>query len=198
MCNIDLQCSVCLANYTLVGTVCTLTCQLQKNCEKVSPVPDKIIPLPGMITVFVWLIVLVVLKLFIINKIYMPYSYIFISCIVEIVLVIAVLAKMNDTIKLLLANATSARLLQTVSSSTELPQSYQYAVVGILAADIALNYIANFVYLFLFCKYLMKYIPDRQIDKISNYAVVVVGMLSNYRFSLLAYSKLFPKPNILV
>lgn len=44
----------------------------------------------------------------------------------------------------------------------------------------------------------MKYVPDRQIDRISNYAVVVVGMLTNYRFTLLAYSKLFPKPNILV
>lgn len=71
-------------------------------------------------------------------------------------------------------------------------------MVGLLACSLALNYVANFVYLVLFCKYLKKYIPDRQIDKISNYLVVVVGTLLNFRFSLLAYSKMFPKPNILV
>lgn len=93
----------------------------------------------------------------------------------------------------------TSRLLQSVSTtSTDGPKLYQYAIIGILAAVLAFNYLSNFVYLFLFCKYLRKYIPDRQIDKVSNYLVLVLGTLTNYRFSLVAYSKLFPKPNITV
>jgi hypothetical protein len=42
------------------------------------------------------------------------------------------------------------------------------------------------------------YIPNRQIDKISSYAVVIFGELTNYRFSIIAYCKLFPKPNVVV
>lgn len=75
---------------------------------------------------------------------------------------------------------------------------YQYAILGILGASIALNYIQNFVFLFLFCKYLRKYVPDRQIDKISNYLVLVIGVLTNFRICLIAYSKMFPKPDITV
>jgi hypothetical protein len=45
---------------------------------------------------------------------------------------------------------------------------------------------------------LARYIPNQQIDKIANYAVVTVGELTNYRFSVMAYSKLFPKPNVIV
>lgn len=162
-----------------------------------SPIPEKIIPVPGLITACVWLAIVVVLKLFVLKAIYMPYSYIFVSSIVEFVLIIAVTSKTNTTIATLLANA-SKRLLQNISTTTELPQTHHYAALGLLASSLAINYISNFIYLFLFIKYLKKYIPDRQIDKISNYIVVAVGILSNYRFSLMAYSKLFPKPNILV
>ena len=75
---------------------------------------------------------------------------------------------------------------------------YQYAVLGLLAATIALNYILNIAYLIIFCKYLKKFIGDRQIDKISNYVVLTIGILTNYRFVLLAYSKMFPKPKMQV
>lgn len=127
----------------------------------------------------------------------MPYTYIFIGCIVELVQTLIIIIKMNESIKKLIIKMSS-RLLQTVSSTDEGPQLYQYAIVGILASVIAFNYLSNFAYLFLFCKYLRKYIPDRQIDKISNYLVLILGTLTNYRFSLLAYSKLFPKPSITV
>lgn len=65
-----------------------------------------------------------------------------------------------------------------------------------LSTGIALNYISNIIYIIFFCKYLKRYIADRQVDKIANYVVLVFGTLTNYRFSLLAYSKMFPKPKI--
>lgn len=94
-----------------------------------------------------------------------------------------------------------SRLLQNVSSSKHsdiLPQKVQLPVVGLLITALALNYLSNFLFVFLFCRYLRRFIPDRQIDKISNYFVLVIGVFTNYRFSLVSYSKLFPKPNIMV
>lgn len=90
--------------------------------------------------------------------------------------------------------AAVSRLLATSTG----PSQYMYSVLGLLASSVALNYISNIIFLVLFWKYLKKYIGDRQIDKISNYLVLTVGALTNYRFSLVAYSKMFPKPNILV
>jgi hypothetical protein len=94
--------------------------------------------------------------------------------------------------------AGTSRLLQSVSSSKPFPSSYLMTVIGLLISTLVLNYISNFVYIFLFCRYLRKFIPDRQIDKISNYFVLAISVLTNYRFSLVSYSKLFPKPNIMV
>lgn len=82
MCNGALECSVCLGNYTLIGTVCTKTCLLTDSCDPVNPVPDKILPLPGFIAASVWLVILIVLKLFFLNKIYLPYAYIFLGSII--------------------------------------------------------------------------------------------------------------------
>jgi hypothetical protein len=127
---------------------------------------------------------------------YLPYSYIFGGCLAELTIIFVTVSKMNSTIQALLL--TESRLLQTVNTNVTTPLPYQYGILGILATTIVLNYIANAVYVYLFCKYLRKYIPDRQIDKISNYLVVVIGTLTNFRFSLMAYSKLFPKPNIIV
>lgn len=153
-----------------------------------------------MIASVAWLLILVVLKVFVLKGIYLPYSYIFGACLAEFVIMLVTLSKMNIVIQSLLAALQSnSRLLQAVTTTTvSAPKIYQYGVLGILATTVALNYVANFVYLLIFCKYLRKYIPDRQIDKISNYLVIVLGTLSNYKFSLMAYSKLFPKPNILV
>lgn len=160
--------------------------------------PDKIIPIPGFITASVWLLIIVVLKFLVVKKLYLPYSFIFLSCLIELILVFVVISKEDAAIKSLLAATSTSRLLQVSNKTIALPQSYQYSVIGLLACSIVLNYVANFIYVGLFCKYLRKYIPDRQIDKISNYLVLVVGTLLNFRFSLLAYSKMFPKPNILV
>lgn len=39
-------------------------------------------------------------------------------------------------------------------------------------------------------------ILPRQVDKISNYAVLALSLVTNYRFYLLAFSRLFKKPSI--
>jgi hypothetical protein len=184
---------LCSANYTLVNGVCTATCELENNC----PVEVKIkIPLPGSISAVVWIIVLVVFKIFIVKKLYLPYSFMFLGCFIEYILIIVILGNLYSTVSI-----GTSRLLQSVSTSKHsqiIPSSYLMTAIGLLATTLVLNYISNFVYIFLFCRYLRKFIPDRQIDKISNDFVLGIGVITNYRFSLVAYSKLFPKPNILV
>ena len=91
-----------------------------------------------------------------------------------------------------------ARLLQSEEEAEIVIYGFHYTVIGILTASLVLNYIMNIVYVIIFCKYLKKYIPDRQIDQISNYTVLFFGTLTNFRFCLLAFSKMFPKPSILV
>ena len=70
--------------------------------------------------------------------------------------------------------------------------------MGLLITVITINYITNILYLVIFCKYIKKLIQDRQIDYISNYIIVGLGTISNFRLSLLAYSKMFPKPKIII
>lgn len=48
----------------------------------------------------------------------------------------------------------------------------------------------------LFCKYYRQMLLQRQIDIISNYAVLVFGSLTSYRFYLLAFSRFFKQPYI--
>lgn len=103
LCDASLNCTVCLANYTLVGSKCQLTCELSNTCVKVSPVPDKILPVPGFIAAGVWLVTLGVLKFFFISKLYLPYGYLFVGCVIEFVLVILSLSRMNNSISLMLS-----------------------------------------------------------------------------------------------
>lgn len=139
-------------------------------------------PLPGLITIFVWTLLIVLLKLFVLKQIYLPYSYMYIGCLVELVLVYSIAIEASSM--------SSRRLLEA--------EGFYSTVVGVLAASLVLNYLFNFAYVGIFCKYLKKYIPDRQIDKVSNYSVLIFGTLTNFRFSLIAFSKMFPKPSICV
>lgn len=120
LCDASLRCSICLVNYTLVNnSVCQRTCEIQKNCVKINPVPDKIIPLPGMIASVVWLAILVVLKVFILKGVYLPYSYIFGACLAEFVIILVTLSKMNGVIQnLIAALQQNSRLLQAVTTTT--------------------------------------------------------------------------------
>lgn len=128
---------------------------------------------------------------------YIPYSYMFLGCLVELVLVYAAILSAGEVIRTGTPESESveSRLLQ---EAQVIIYPYHYSVVGVLIASLTINYIENLVYVFLFCKYLKQYIPDRQIDRVSNYVVLVFGTLTNFRFSLLAYSKMFPKPSIMV
>lgn len=75
-------------------------------------------------------------------------------------------------------------------------QPYQTAVFAILITILVINYILNILYIIVFCKYIRKLLQDRQIDIISNYFVLFLGTISSFRFCLISFSKMFPKPNI--
>lgn len=84
----------------------------------------------------------------------------------------------------------TARLLQYAISS-EVQTS-----LGLLAVSLGLNYLMNLVALWVFCRCIRPMILPRQVDKISNYAVLALSLVTNYRFYLLAFSRLFKKPSI--
>jgi hypothetical protein len=126
----------------------------------------------------------VVIKL-IMHKNYLPYSMILFNAVVELVLVIATLASAGDV-----ASVSLTRLL--VASSQE--RSTMRALLGVAVGT---NYISNIVYIVLFLKYVKPLIANpRQIDVISNIVVIVVGTLTNYRFCIIAFAHLSPKPHI--
>lgn len=96
-------------------------------------------------------------------------------------LVLAVIAQSNST--------TSARLLATTSNKT--------VVLGLLGLTIALNYIANALYICIFIKYLKPLIVKlQQIDKITHTATLLFGFITNYRFAMVAFSRMFPRPRV--
>lgn len=68
--------------------------------------------------------------------------------------------------------------------------------LGLLIVAMALNYLMNAIALWVFCQYIRPMILPRQVDRISNYAVLAVSLLTNHRFYLLAFSRLFKKPYI--
>jgi hypothetical protein len=134
-----------------------------------------------------------VLKLTVAAKMYLPYAYLFMGSLIEYILVIVVLVTINKP-------APTLSVSRLLSPAVDTPPShhFQHGILGLLIVSIILNYLSNLIYLRIFCKYLLRSVSDRQIDKISNYVVLVVGTITNYRFFVIAYSKLFPKPNILI
>ena len=73
--------------------------------------------------------------------------------------------------------------------------SYRLTVRSLLIAALAINYITNVLYLIIFCKYMRPLIlVPRQIDYIVNGAILSIATITNYRFGVVAYSKMFPKP----
>jgi hypothetical protein len=131
----------------------------------------------------VWAIIVVIIKL-VLHKSYVPYSLIIGSSVIEFVLVIATLSNAGDL--------SSLRLLAASSSE-------RLTVRGLMGGILAINYISNIVYIFLFIKYIKPLINNpRQIDVIANIVVLVFGTVTNYRFALIAFSKMFPKPYIYV
>jgi hypothetical protein len=142
------------------------------------------LPLPGLISVALWAVVVLVIK-FIMQKNYLPYSLILFTGVVQLVLVIATIASSPD-----ISSLSLARLLT--------PSNEERTTIRVLLGlSLAINYIANIIYLILFIKYIKPLVTNpRQIDVISHVVVLAVGTLTNYRFCLIAYAKLFPKPTI--
>lgn len=143
---------------------------------------EQVLPLPGLITVLVWTAIAVAIKL-ILHKNYLPYSMILFNSVVELVLVIAVIASSPDLV-------SYARLL--VPSDAE-----RSTIRALLGVYVATNYLTNIAYIVIFLRYIKPLLTNpRQIDTISNAVAVILGSITNYRFALIAYAKMFPKPSI--
>jgi hypothetical protein len=72
-------------------------------------------------------------------------------------------------------------------------------VVALLGLSIASNYITNIIYIVIFIKYIKPLVSNpRQIDVISIVVALIIGVATNYRFTLIAFARMFPKPNIYV
>ena len=73
-------CSSCLSSYTLSSSTsqCVQTCLLTNSCDAAT---DQVLPLPGLISVLLWTIIVVAIKL-ILHKNYVPYSLILFNSVV--------------------------------------------------------------------------------------------------------------------
>lgn len=70
-------------------------------------------------------------------------------------------------------------------------------ILILLGFTLALNYICNFIYLYVFMKYLKPLVTNpKQIDVITNTVILIIALITNYRFAIVAFSKMFPKPRI--
>jgi hypothetical protein len=84
---------------------------------------------------------------------------------------------------------SAGRLLVALSVTSPL-----YLSLGILAVALFLNYIMNIVSIWIFCKFIRPMILPRQIDIITNYAALIFGVLTTYRFYMIAFCRMFKKP----
>lgn len=157
------------------------------NCA--SPVPEKIIPLPGLIATGIWAIIVLILKL-LQKKLYAPFSLLFCFCIIELTLIIVIIS----TVSKLPSTSNSVTVARFLVG---MDYSYRTTVKALLIASVAINYVTNILYLVIFCKYMRPLIlVPRQIDYIVNGVILTISALTNYRFGVVAYSKMFPKPEI--
>jgi hypothetical protein len=181
------SCTSCLAGYSLQNSTCIQQCIILGNCA--SPTPDKVLPLPGIILLAVWAGIVLAVKL-LMGKVYAPYSLLLGFCLVELGLIIASIAQIDQS-STSSSSTTVSRLLYG------LDYSYRLTVKGLLVAGLVLNYLSNCLYLFVFCRYLWPLLPSpKQIDYITNGLLLFFGAATNYRLGLLTFSRLFPKPEI--
>ena len=74
-------CTTCLLAYTKKDDGCVRECVLTNSCDKKSPVPDSITPVPATLAFIVWIGIVFVAKCF--NpKIYPPYSIVFLTSVI--------------------------------------------------------------------------------------------------------------------
>lgn len=107
-------------------------------------------------------------------------------CLVEFVLSISCVIVVNNS-------ASASRLLIGTD------YSYRIIIKNLLIAGLALNYVSNILYLIIFIKYISPLmVKPRQIDYITQIAALLLGTVTNYRFGLICFSRMFPKPEIQV
>jgi hypothetical protein len=157
---------------------------LTNSCDKVSPVPESITPAPATIAFVVWVGIVYVAQWF--NpKIYAPYSVVFLTSALEYMLIIGTTIHSSSII-----GEESRRLLEY--DITQRP-----VILNLLIAALVVNYVMNIIFAVIFFKYLVPLInAPRQVDYITIGAAFIMGMLTNYRFCLIFFSKMFPKPRI--
>lgn len=74
---------------------------------------------------------------------------------------------------------------------------YRTIILDLLIVALVVNYLTNIVFAVIFYKYIVPLVKaPRQIDYITIGLALIIGMLTNYRFCLIIFSKMFPKPNI--
>ena len=117
------------------------------------------------------------------NKIYIPYSILAISSLIELIMIIVILSNSSFS--------SISRLLLLSSSN------HRSTIQIIFIVTLAFNYLTNFIYIFIFIRYIKPLILNpKQTDIISHGFILVIGTLTNYRFALLVYSKMFSKPSV--
>jgi hypothetical protein len=122
---------------------------------------------------------------------YVPYALLLGGGVIEVVEMAVLIAVVDGKI----VGETAKRML-TVAMGETIPINHLYIVLGLLAAGMALNYLLNLVFLVVFARYIRPMMQKRQIDIVSNYATLIFGMVTTYRFYLLAFSRLFKQPHV--
>jgi hypothetical protein len=140
-------------------------------------------PLPGTLSVIIWIGIVIAMKL-IVGKLYAPYSMVFMFSLIEYFLIISTAVYADN-------------LSSTISRLLAMDDSYRSTIFSLLIVALVFNYLTNILFLIIFFLYIKPLISSpRQVDIITNGVVLVLGTLTNYRFCLLIFSKMFPKPQI--
>lgn len=179
-------CSSCMSDYSLSSNSCIQTCLLMGNCPLSA---SEILPLPGLIALMLWAGIVGVIKL-VSHKNYLPYSIMLFSSLIQFSLaaIVIILAISSSS-----TNTNTVRLLIALAWN----DGHRGTMIGLLAFWISFNYLTNAIHLSIFMRYMKPLLPNpKQTDNISTTLVLILASLTNYRFALLPYAKLFPKPAI--
>ena len=124
------------------------------------------------------------------KKLYAPFALLFAFCLIELTLIIVTISTVSKL-------PSSSNSIAVGRLLVGMDYSYRAAVRSLLIASLVINYLTNVFYLVIFCRYMRPLIlVPRQIDYIVNGVILVIAGLTNYRFGVVAYSKMFPKPEI--
>jgi hypothetical protein len=147
---------------------------------------------PATMSFIVWCGIIVVLKKFLVGKMYAPYALLMGGGLIYFVELSALAGITYESID----NEAyiTTRLLIAIFSN-KVPR-YLFISFGLLFISLVVNYIINLVFIIIFCKCIRPLILRRQVDICSNYLTLLIGIITTYRVYLLSFSRLFPHPFI--